>query len=128
MIDRGNAMSMDDTTFINEIVRPTLQYNEHLIIYNRETGEYRQAVPTCTGTEAYELPCNGTAIAIIICDVLQETKRGEYEYYRYEGTFRTFYDFLDAAAQEPIYYQHSMVSINGVFRYFEYSRCDSENR
>ena len=124
-IHSENVIEMDDIDFVNEINEPTLPYRENLIIYNIGTGEYRQAVPTCTGKEAYEFPCNGTAVAVIICNMFQETKHGEYEYYSYKGIFGSFYEFLDSLHDTEVFHEHNIVNINGVDRYFYYSRCNN---
>lgn len=127
-INPNNVVRMRDIDFISEINRPSLGYRDNLIIYNEETGEYRQAVPDCGGDEAYILPCGGTVVAIVNCDMYQETVRGEYDYYRYEGTFRSLYEFMDSVRDAEILYPYNIVNINGVEKYFNYSKCDPNNR
>lgn len=125
-IDIVNIKTLTNNEFIKELEEKTLA-KENLIIYNKETGEYRQAIPICD-EEAYDFPCDTTLVAVIMCDFFNETVGNDgQEYTRYEGNFGSFYDFLQNYREET-YTQYIVVNIKGVDRYLEHIRCNEEER
>jgi len=124
-INNDNVKFFNDTGFITQINERHETYNDKPIICNRDTGEYRQVIPNCEN-EAYSLPCGRTVVAVINCGMFQETIEPGPDYHTYEGNFDTLYDFLNEREGEEEFFEHNLVRIKGVPRYFDYSKCNNE--